>query len=256
LPPGPGRFSIYVRDDLKQAGEAGGKHYDEIREFATLALAWPLDRNDADPEAVSLFERALATRASWADFTGFSAKVEGSVDGRAFAGKVAVAADGTVKAQVDDPVARPWLEDQLGSIVMHRMADSDREKPVLRFADDDENHPLGRLLTFQGGRFASSYRVKDDQITVVNRHVGPKNFSITVLDNTPNAEGKFLPHSYLVHYWDTASGKLDRVETFAQTWTRVGPWDLPVRHTLITSSDAGVSVRSVTLSGHEATKAK
>jgi hypothetical protein len=256
-PPGPGRYSVYVQDVLKQSGEAGGKHYDEVREFATLALTWPLDRTDADPEAVALFEKAVAARASWDDFSGFTARVEGSIDGRPFAGKIAVAADGTVKAQVDDPVARPWLEDQLASIAMHRLPDDDRgsspdrPKPILRFADDDEEHPLGRLLTFQGGRFASSYRVKDGQITVVNRHAGPRNFTITVLDNTPNAEGQSLPHSYLVHYWDAATGRLDRVETVQEAWSRVGKWDLPTRHTVTTSSASGFSVRDVTLSEHQ-----
>jgi hypothetical protein len=254
-PPAPGRYSVYVQDVTKTRGEHQGKSYDEIREFATLSFAWPLDRADADPEAVSLFEQALATRASWADFPGFSAEVSGAVDGRAFAGKVTVAADGTVVAKVDDPVARPWLEDQLASIAMHRLPDGDRPKPVLRFADADEDHPLGRLLTFQGGRFASSYRVRDGQITVVNRHTEKHNFTITVLDNTPNPEGKFLPRSYVVQYWNAASGKLDRVETVQERWSRVGKLDLPTRHTVTTSSDAGLSVRSVELSSHAPLKA-
>jgi hypothetical protein len=257
-PPGPGRYSVYVKDVLKQSGEAGGKPYDEVREFATLAFTWPLDRTDADPEAVSLFEKAVASRATWDGFTGFAARVEGSLDGRPFAGKVAVEADGSVKAEVDDASARAWLEDQLGSLAMHRLpnddrgSSSERPRPVLRFADDDESHPLGRLLTFQGGRMASSYRVRDGQISVVNRQAGPKNFSITVLDNTPTSGGKFLPHTYLVHYWDAATGKLDRVETFEDSWTRVGAWDLPTRHTVTTSTAGGLSVRSARLSGHEA----
>jgi hypothetical protein len=262
-PPGPGQYSVYVKEVLKQSGELSGKHYDEIREFATLALAWPLDRTDADSEAVELFQKALATRATWPGFTGFSAKIEGSVDGRPFKGKITVAADGSAKAEVDDAVARPWLEDQVGSLAMHRLPDddrgasgSDRPKPVLRFADDDENHPLGRLLTFQGGRFASSYRIKDDQIMVVNRQAGPQNFTITVLDNERTPEGKFLPHDYLVQYWDGASGKLDRVETFQDAWTRVGEWDLPTRHTMTTTSSSGLSVRSVSFSEHQAAKAK
>jgi hypothetical protein len=255
-PSAPGRYSVYVRDDLKQPGERDGKRFDEVRDFATLAFTWPLDRRDADAEAVSLFEAAVANRAVWDDFPGFTADVSGTLDGRPFSGKVTASADGTVKAEVDDARARPWLEDQLGSIVMHRMPEggrdssAERSKPVLRFADDEEDHPLGRLLTFQGGRFASSYRVKDGQITVVNRHIGKQNMTITVLDNRPNAEGKSLPHDYLVHYWDAASGKLDRVETFQDRWARVGKLDLPASHTLTTSSDAGLSVRGVTLSGH------
>ncbi len=36
------------------------------------------------------------------------------------------------------------------------------------------------------GRFASSYRVKDGQIMVVNRHLGAQDMTITVLDNERN----------------------------------------------------------------------
>ena len=62
--------------------------------------------------------------------------------------------------------------------------------PVLNFADRDTAHPLGRLLIFEGGKFASSYRVKDDQLLVVNRHLGKLNMTIMVLDNKRTAEGK------------------------------------------------------------------
>jgi hypothetical protein len=255
-PPAPGRYSVYVKDVLKESGERDGKHYDEVRDFATLAFSWPLDRRDADPEAVALFEKAVADRAVWDDFPGFTAEVAGSLDGRPFSGKVTVSADGTVKAEVDDARARPWVDDQLGSIVMHRLPNPSDEgsKPVLRFADRDDDHPLGRLLAFQGGRFASSYRVKDGRITVVNRQIGKQAMSITVLDNTPGAGGKSLPQSYLVHYWDAASGRLDRVETVQDRWRRVERYDLPAGHTVTTSSDAGLSVRSLTLSGHRLAK--
>lgn len=256
-PPAPGRYSIYTRDDARTPGEIDGKHYDEIREFATLALAWPLERQGADPEAVALFRDAVANRARWKDFPGFRAEVSGEVDGRPFAGKVTVRADGSVDVEADDPVAKPWLERQLASIAMHRRDEgegdpgSKQAPPVLRFADECDDHPLGRLLTFEGGRFASSYRIKDRQITTVNRHVGRRNMTITVLQNDRTPEGHSLPHTYLVQYWDAATGALRRVETVQERWRRVGAWDLPTGHTSTTASDAGLSVRDVTLSEHQ-----
>ena len=75
-PPAPGRYSIYVRETIKQTGTLDGKTYDEIREFATLALNWPLEPREADPEAVALFKEAIAHRAQWRDFPGFSAEIE------------------------------------------------------------------------------------------------------------------------------------------------------------------------------------
>ena len=264
-PPAQGRYAIYTQDTTKQAGSAGGKAYEEIREFATLAFTWPLVRpaTEADPKAVTLFEEALATRAAWGDdFPGFAAHLAGNVDGRPFTGSLTVRDNGSVQVEADDPVAQPWLQDQLDSIVMHRLAD-DRSstspaqaRPVLRFADDQDDHPLGRLLTFVGGQFASSYRVKDRQISVVNRHIGKRNMTITVLDNDTNAEGRFLPRSYLVQYWDAASGTLDHVESVQERWQRFRSWDLPTAHTVTTASSAGFSVKSVTLSEHRLLEVK
>jgi hypothetical protein len=252
-PPAAGEYSIYTRDVTRVAGELGGKPFEEVREFATLALAWPLARAGADPEAVALFQDALSCRAQWGDdFPGFSADAAGAIDGRAFSGRVTVRPTGSVEVKVDVPAARLWLEDQVGSIAMHRIAGAtgDDARPTVRFADDCDDHPLGRLLAFEGGRFASSYRVKDHQIMVVNRHTGRLNMTITVVDNDKNAEGRYLPHSYLVHYWDAATRSLDRVETIQERWHRVGSWDLPAAHTVTTASDAGLSTRCVNLSGH------
>jgi hypothetical protein len=260
-PPAPGQYSVYARDSIKQTGEADGKSYEEVRSFATLAFSWPIEPKGADPEAVALFEDALSTRARWKDFPGFTAKLAGTIDGHPFTGKVTIHAEASVEVETDDPVARKWLRDQLESLAMHRLDAAStsagaRPRPVLRFADDQDDHPLGRLLTFVGGHFASSYRVKDRQITVVNRHMGKRNMTINVLDNDKNREGRYLPRSYLVQYWDAASGTLDHVESVQERWHRFRSWDLPTAHTVTDASGAGFSVKSVTLSEHRLLEVK
>jgi hypothetical protein len=200
-----------------------------------------------------MFERALAARAMWDQFPGFAAEVSGSVDGRAFSGKTTVTATGDVSLELDDNVVKSSVEDQLHSIVTHRLAPSKHEgaPPVLRFADRDASHPLGRLLTFDGGQFASSYRVLDDRITVVNRNLGGGNMTITVLDDVRNAEGKQLPQSYTVQYWKAENGELDRTESISNRWTRVGRYDLPASITVRTASKAGLTVRNLQLAKHK-----
>lgn len=251
-PPSPGRYSVTLRDDLKTKGEHNGKSYDEIRDFATIAFDWPLVRTDADDEAVSLFTQAIADRAQWPiDFAGFIAKLDGELDGRAFNGKLRFDGMGQLTIDVDDETAHAWLTDQLGSLTMHRRASGPAtRKPVLRFADAHESHPLGRLLTFDGGQFASSYRIKDGSITTVNRHVGSMNMTITTLENERNPEGKSLPRGYLVQYWDEKTGALNRAETIRDQWKRVSGIDLPTEHTLTTASGAGFSTKSVHLTDH------
>jgi hypothetical protein len=260
-PPAPGRYSVYTRETLKQPGTLGDKKYDEVREFATLAFTWPLERHEADPEAVALFTDAIAHRAEWRDFPGFSAELDGHLDGRPFTGKVTVQKDGSVELETDDPAAKTWLQDQLDSLVMHRLAQpasdtAGAHTPRLHFADLADNHPLGRLMAIEGDAMGSSYRVKDQQITVVNRRMGKQNMTITVLDSDKNPEGRFLPHSYVVNYWDAATGKLNRVETFQERSTRKGSWDLPVMRSILTASESGLSVKVVAFSKHALLGAK
>jgi hypothetical protein len=261
-PAGADRYAVYTSQVTKASGTAGGKPYEEVRDFATLAFAWPLAGKGPDAKAVALFEEALAARAQWKDFPGFSARITGKVDGRAFQGSVTVSAAGAVELKTNDEAVRPWVKDQLESIALHRGAGSrgeaanQRAKPVLRFADAEDDHPLGRLLLFDGGRFASSYRVKDRQIVVVNRNMGRVNMTITVLDNEKNREGRFLPRSYVVQFWDAATGALRNSETVQDRWTRVGDWDLPASHVVTSASGAGLAIRSFRLSGHQLLKSK
>lgn len=257
-PTANGHYSIYTRNTRKENGEAGGKKYEEIRDFATLALSWPLERKDADAGAVTLFEDAMAARSRWEKFPGFTAQITGNLDGRKFKGTISIDAKGEVlytdaDSSREESVAL-WVQDQLGSIVLHRIvrpAVKERPKPVLRFGEDRDDHPLGRLLVFDGGKFASSYRIKDRQITSVNRHLGKENLTISVVENDTNKEGQFLPRSYVVQYWEEGTGRLLRTETVESRWQRVGSWDLPARHSMTTATEAGLSVRTFTLTKPE-----
>ncbi|HEX4070414.1 MAG TPA: DUF3386 family protein [Planctomycetaceae bacterium] len=247
-PPSRGFYCVYAKSVLKTPGEWKGQAYSEIREFATLGFAWPLVRKDADPEAVALFERALAARATWEKFPGLTADVSGNVDGRAFSGKVTVAAGGDVTLSLDENVVKPWVEEQLESIVNHRLPlPKSDHAPTLRFGDREGANPLGRLLIFDGGQFASSYRVVNDRITVVNRSLGPRNMTITVLDDRLNVEGKQLPQAFTVQYWNAVDGSLERTDSVSNRWVRVGSYDLPAAITVTTASKSGLSVRAIEL---------
>ncbi|HEY4312230.1 MAG TPA: DUF3386 family protein [Pirellulales bacterium] len=253
-PPAPGVYSVYTQHVDKIPGDHNGKQYDEVREFATLTFAWPLSRTDADPEAVKLFEEAVAARAQWKDFPGFTATVDGNIDGRPVAGDVTVTADGSVTIEAADEPTAAWVREQLESIIRHRVASEaspDASRPVLRFADENVDHPLGRLLEFDGGQFASSYRVRDRQIMVVNRHFGEQDMTITVLDNERTADDHFLPRSYTVQYWDAKDGHLDRTESVQDRWRRVGEFDLPQSHAVTTATSHGLTVRTFSLSAHK-----
>src|SRR5207253_2332505 len=111
---------------------------EEIRDFATLAFNWPLERKDADADAVALFEGAMAARSRWENFPGFTAHIKGNLDGRRFAGSVTIDAKGEVtfadeQSSREESVAT-FVQDQLGSIVLHRLSRpgaKERPKPIL-----------------------------------------------------------------------------------------------------------------------------
>jgi hypothetical protein len=253
-PKTPGRYAVYTHVTTPSAGELAGKKYAEIREYATLAFDWPLAQHRVDPEAGTLFEEAVAARAQWKDFPGFRAKIRADVDGQTLEGNLTVDRDGEIRLEAAERAAAGWVKEQLESIVMHRGAGSaggsSNAKPMFRFAEADEGNPFGRLLVSEGGRSVSSYRVKDRQILVVNRY-GKQNFTITVLDNERNADGKYLPRSFTVQYWDGQTGALRRVEAVQERWQRIGSWDLPSQHTTTTSADGGLTISSFTITEHQ-----
>ncbi len=248
----PGQYAVYVKHVVPESGTKNDQTFDEIREFATLAFDWPLDNSQVDADAVAMFERAIAARVKWAGFKGFTASVSVYLDGRRSEGAITVKPDGDVsfdsEPKFEDEAARDWVREQLHSMVIHRVPASGIEsKPLLSFADQDESHPLGRLLTFHGGRFASTYRIRDDEIIVVNRALGRENMSLQMLESERNTENQVLPRAYQVQYRDAQTGAITRVETVRNHWQRLGKLDLPESLTQTVSSGGGISTRSLKL---------
>lgn len=260
-----GRYAVRARHLETKEGEHGGKRYGEIRHYATLVMdvAGPLSGDPkvqllaedakatkADPEATRLLAEARAARAWWQNFPGFTADIEVNLDGKISRGKVTIDAGGKVQLEQLDKDAEAWAKRTLGSLAGHRIDNSaDRNTPCA-MADGEANHPLGRAITVLNDELHSSYRIKEKQIMVVNREMGGSRFTITMLENRTNTEGKFLPVSYVVHYWDAKSGELQRTESHFQSWTRVGGFDLPVVAKTITATKE-LSAKSLTLSNHK-----
>jgi hypothetical protein len=252
-----------------KAGEKDGMKYEEIRHYATLVIEpMPVKAvkpaadvapkgTAADPatpsaEATKLLADARAARAVWTSFPGFRADVEINYGGKLLQAKVRVDGEGKVILEgVEDKEAASWARRVLSSIVGHRLVGVASGKPSpCAFGDDDVHHDLGRHVRVLNDELHSSYRIRDNQIVVVNRTTGPARFSIIVLDSTKSAEGKFLTTSYVVHYWDAKSGELQRSEGHEQSWTRVGGFDLP-KHTRVVTTSKDVQSNSLRLKNHQ-----
>src|SRR5262249_6302687 len=130
---------------------------------------------------------------------------------------------------------------------------------------EQTTHPMGRLIRVLNDEMHSGYRIRDNQIMVVDRNMNGRKFTISVLENRKNSEGKYLSVSFVVNYWNPTSGEFLRSDTNLQTWTRVGPFDLPVLAKVVTAEKAEgsaksgdwkqvPSTKSLTLSNHRLTE--
>ncbi len=197
--------------------------------------------------------RARDARAIWSDFPGFEADVKLFAEGREHTGRATVSAEGDVqlsgmKLKDDKPITT-----MLRSLVAHRLGGGESDDRV-SFADEQTDHPLGRLIKLDyDSAMASAYRIQDDVIREVNRQMDGGRFTISVFEVSRNAEGKYLPGYYAVHFWNK-DGSLRTSTVVRETWTRVGGYDLPATHAAVTAGKDEHKNVSLVFSNHKLLK--
>jgi len=218
---------------------------------ALLQAGEPQEKPQVDPAAAKMMLRAHQARATWGDdFPGFSAKVQVALDGDVTRGKLTITPEGEVQLDAPAGPAQKWAQAALESLAMHRTAET-RESYDVSFANDETDHPLGRLIRFHGGSTHSLYRIKDDVITEVHRRMEGVTFTITISQIARSPEGKTLPSHFNVSYWDAETGNLKSNEDYQEDWIRVGDVDLPERRLRVSSSSEGRKVFELVLSDHK-----
>ncbi|HEY7152720.1 MAG TPA: DUF3386 family protein [Gemmataceae bacterium] len=180
----------------------------------------------ANAAATKLLADARAARVLYHDFPGFTADIEVNINGKVLRGTVDVSGKGEVALKLEDAVAVKWAKNTLGSIIGHRLSSGPDEETPCAFVDEEEHHPLGRAIRVLNDEFHSSYRIRDRQVIVVNRHTPGSRFTITVMENIRTKEEKFLPACFVVNTWGSGEALISS-ETHHQTWQRVGAFDLP-----------------------------
>jgi hypothetical protein len=270
----PGDYALRSRAELKTSGERDGKKYDLVRHYTTVTFRLP----DADgkvasapkntvpvattsatdvvnAEAAELLRKAREARAVWENFPGFKADVMARIDGKVEEGTIAVDNEGTTAVNFKDEKIRNWAEQQAGSLVQHRLPTGfGEEKPT--FADDDTNHPLGRLVKIGDSGFGSVYRIRDNQVTEVNRLAGPMRFTISVLESEKNSDGKYLPRVFSITTWDGKTGDIKSNSSVINTWTQIGKFDLPNRILEVSTTPGDRHVRELTFSNYKLRESK
>lgn len=234
--------------DEDGSGEKDGRRYEETRHYCTLicnsanhsSVASATER----PTATELLDAARANRAVWNGFPGFTCDVQIRVDHEEGAGRLKVNSDGVVEVTGIESIDLDWPEQQLNSLIMHRMPGVQVGDEAV-FEEEPGEHVLGTSVRLKEERMGSVYRVRDHVIREVNRDIGPQRFTISVLNVVFNEEGKYLPHAYTVSFWNRQSGELTANHTHYVEWKRLGKYDLPKSLMIVSSKKGSSSVMRI-----------
>ncbi len=256
--PQPGTYRIRVNHDVDQAGTHDGESYSQEMHYSTLTLQLVDAEAAKTPEtftAAQLLAHARAGRAVWNNFPGFTADITVYESGTQHQGAIEVNADGSMELQGLKLGEDSRVEQTLRSMIAHRMGSGAADDDV-SYADDDADHPLGRLINLEyDTSMGSSYRVQGDVIREVNRSMGGGHFTITVLDVYRNPEGQYLPSNYVMNSWDQDEN-LRSSTAVRDNWTRVADFDLPKSHMSVISAAGQQAEMQIEFSGHQLNKAQ
>lgn len=208
-----------------------------------------------DINARELLRRAFDNTARWPkEFNGFTADLTVNINGKETSGPILVKSPREVSVQLGDADTQKWAQEQLGMIAVHRGPRSFEESDgKYSLTMEEDGHPLGTKLIIHGSN--SFYRLKNNRITQINRtmaHPGmtPFAFTINVEDSAVTQDQKNLTTRYTVYYYSPTDGKLNNVESFTDTHTRLGASDLPATRRIISYENGAVTVKNLTFTNH------
>jgi hypothetical protein len=156
--------------------------------------------------------------------------------------------------------AKAWVEDQVNSVLAHRrngdFNKADGRHPITFAANDkDDKSLLGRRVELHDS-MKSSYRIRNHQVVEVDRTMADDHFVITVLETTPTTNGKFLPRTFVVNYFDAKTGALKRNEAFTDEYQNIdGVW-LPALRRIVKAAEGKLTTRILEFRAAKVTRAE
>ena len=189
--------------------------------------------------AESLLQAARDNRETLpADFPGFRSALVVHSGGRVHRGTMLFRPPITLEIELADKDVRKNVKNTIRSLLSHRMARnaSSVRKPSepARFADTDL-HPLGRRI-WLGGKYDSSYRIRDERILEVDRTLQDTRLLISVLETETTVSGKYLPTHFFVAVFDKESGAITASSAYRDAYQRIHDAYLPQsRHVIQTA---------------------
>lgn len=187
-------------------------------------------------------------------FSGFRAGITFGDDQGSSAGEVEARSPSEVDLTLPGATdtQRQWVRDSLASELAHRWPSryEERDGRYTLSLVPRPGHPLGDLIRFHDDPFQSAYAVAGDTITVVDRTVGTKRFTIVMQASASTETGQRLPTQYTVAFWDTETNRLEQVEIYSSEYALVDGVYLLVERQVVTADDRGLHTRRIELHHH------
>ena len=207
-----------------------------------------------DPAAREVLRRAFGSTYRWsAAFKGFSARLCVEEAGRTVDGSASVILPESITVSLSDPDLQTWAEGQVGMMAVHRghrtFEEADGRHTLT--LDEEDGHPLGRLLHIRGDGMNSRYRIAGDRIRQINRSMGPVRFTINVEDSLTTPDGRHLTTRYTVYYFQPTDGSIKQVDSITDRHAVVDGVYLPGTRRIINAENGEVRVRVMTFSDHK-----
>ena len=191
-------------------------------------------------DATAAFRAAYENRYTWdPGFGGYRGRcvweqpVAAGEPARRLEGSFQVGAD--LKAQVegiDDPEVHKAIASQLWEVAIHRVRRSFEQTHSENTFSAGDTDAVGTEVIVGGKNAGDRYRIKDDVVTMVHRHIHGTVVTIFT-ESTIDTGNGYLSRSYTSRYADPATGaakggKSRFTDTFVPL-TEAGPWVLSER---------------------------
>ena len=181
-----------------------------------------------------LFKSAYENRFTWeSDFSGYQGRCSWTDGEREIIGRFCLGKDlkATVN-EIDDEEIHKAISSQLWEVAIHRVRRSFEQthgKNTFTFGDTNE---IGEEIIVGGKNKGDKYRVKNDIVTMVYRHIHGNLIVILTKDVTHTGNG-YLSKTYSSQYLDPISKKDLKEKSFYQDefipLFKGGPWVLASR---------------------------
>jgi hypothetical protein len=198
----------------------------------------------AGSDCTAAFRAAYENRYTWdPGFQGYRGRCIWSQAGRCLEGRFQVGADlkATVEG-IDDGEVHKAVASQLWEVAIHRVRRSFEQTHGSNTFTAGDTDTVGTEVIVGGKNAGDRYRIKDNVVTMVHRHIHGTVVTIYTDSVTHTGEG-YLSHTYSSRYADPVSGEprggLNRFTDRFAPLGDGGPWVLVSRVIHTEAEDGG-----------------